>query len=106
MKTEKPPKSVNLKSKAILWDGKKQLPGTLSLAPENLIFEFDDFQKSHLSLVIPVMDIETAEDYLVFGIAKNGLKITTKKGYDLFVLKCSREFRKALVTSIDNLRDT
>ena len=52
------------------------------------------------------MDIETSEHYLVFGFAKNGLKITTKKGYDLFVLKCSKEFRKALVTAIDHLKDT
>jgi hypothetical protein len=103
MKTEKHPKAVNIISKASLWDGNRQLPGTLSLTPKNLIFQFDDFQKSHLNLVIPLEDIETAEHFLVFELARNGLKISTEKGYDLFVLENAMDFRKVLMKAIGKL---
>jgi hypothetical protein len=105
MKTKKHPKPAVLKSKAHLWDGNRQLPGTLSLTPKNLLFEFDDFQKSHLNLVIPLANIETAEHFLVFELARNGLKISTKKGYDLFVLENAMDFRKVLMKAIDSLKD-
>ena len=106
MKTEKHPKPVILTSKASLWDGKKQLPGTLSLTPKNLIFQFDDFQKSHLSLVIPLVEVESAEHFLLFEFARNGIKITSKTGVDLFVLDDPLVFRKGLRKAIDNLKNT
>ncbi len=103
MKTEKYPKSVILKSKASLWDGNRQLPGTLSLTPKSLIFQLDDFRNSHLSLSIPLVEIESAEHFLLFEFARNGLKITSKKGIDLFVLEDLAKFRKALKKAIDKL---
>ena len=103
MKTKKHPKLVILKSIANLWDGNKQLPGTLSLTSKNLIFEFDDFQKSHLSLTIPLVDIQSAEHFLLFEFARNGLKITSKTGVDLFVIVDPLIFRKELKKAIGKL---
>ena len=91
-------------SAASLWDGNKQLPGKLSLTPKNLFFKFDDFQKSHLNLQIPLADIEQAEPFLIFDISRNGLKVTGKKGQmDLFILDDPMAFKKALVKAMGNL---
>ena len=103
MKTEKYPKSVILKSKANLWNGKRQLLGNLSMSSKNLIFEFDDFQKSHLSLMIPLVDIESAEHFLLFEFARNGLKITSKRGVDFFVIADPLLFKKELKKAIEKL---
>jgi hypothetical protein len=89
MKIENHPRSFLLQVHSQLWDGKKQLPGTLSLTSENLIFEFDDFQKSHLSLTIPLVEIESAEDFLLFEFARNGLKLLVKQVL-IFLLLSSR----------------
>jgi hypothetical protein len=103
MKIENHPKSIVLQSPAHLWDGNKQLPGTLSLTPKNLTFKFDDFQSSHLNLIIPLEDIETAEHFLLFEFARNGLKIISKTGVDLFVLDDPLLFRKGLREAIEKL---
>ena len=89
---------------AHLWDGKKQLSGTLSLTPKQLIFAFDDFQKSHLNLKIPLMEIETAEAFLIFDLSRNGLKITGKNGQvDLFVLDDPAGLKKQIVEAMEQI---
>ena len=103
MKIEKQYKAIILKSRASLWDGKRRLPGNLSLTSQRLVFQFDDFQKSHLSLSIPLVEIESAEHFLLFDFARNGLKITSKSGVDLFVLDDPLKFRKTLKKAIDEL---
>jgi hypothetical protein len=103
MKIEKHPKSFLLQVPSHLWDGNKQLSGTLSLTQKKLIFEIDDFQKSHLSLTIPLVDIESAEHFLLFEFARNGIKITSKIGVDLYVLDDPLLFRKELKRAIEKL---
>ncbi len=101
MKTESNRNLTILKSSAHLWDGKKQLPGMLSLTPKNLFFQFDDFQKSHLNLQIPLNQIIKAESFLIYDLSRNGLKITGKDGQtDLFVLDDPVGFRKVLLVQI------
>ncbi len=86
---------------AHLWDGYKQLSGTISLTTENLVFRFDDFQKSHLNLKIPIEDIENAESFLLFDISRKGLKISAKNGHeDLFILDDPMGFLKELTKLI------
>ena len=87
-----------LLSPASLYNGKQQLPGTLILTDEHLLFTFDDFSQSHLNLQIPINEIEQVEEFLIFNISRNGLKITSKDGHlDLFVLNDPAVFRKAIV---------
>ena len=89
---------------AYLWDGNKQLPGILSLTPKNLFFEFEDFQKSHLNLQISLQEIKKAETFLIYEIAKKGLKITGRKEQtDLFVLDDPITFRKELLEAMSKL---
>ena len=95
------PHQSDFYSPAYLWDGNKQLPGMLSLTPKNLIFKFDNFQKSYLNLQIPLDEIEKAEPFLIYDIARNGLKIEGKKGQtDLFILEDPVGFRKVLMNQI------
>ena len=103
MQIEKHSKSIVLQSPVYLWDGRKQLVGTLSLTLKHLTFELDDFQKSHLKLVIRLRDIETVESLLLFDFARNGLKIKSNSGLDLFILDDPMKFRKVLLKAIANL---
>lgn len=103
MKIEKPTKSIILQVTSHLWGGNKRIAGTLSLTSKCLLFVFDDFQKSHLNLVIQLGDIETVESLLLFDFARNGLKIESRRGFDLFVLDDPMKFRKALMKAIDKL---
>ena len=90
---------------AYLWDGNKQLAGILSLTPKNLIFEFKDFQKSHLKLQISLQEIKKAETILIYEITKKGLKVTGRKEQtDLFVLDDPITFRKELLKAMNKLR--
>jgi len=92
---------ILIKSHAYLWDGTKQLSGTLELWPSQLVFHFDDFQMTHLNLNIPLEKIEYAKVFMIFNIAKNGLKVKTREGkIDLFVLKDCREFYRVLTANI------
>ena len=91
-----------LQVSAHLWDGHKQLPGKLSLTPKNLFFHFDDFQKSHLNLQVPLLEIKKAETFLLYDLAKNGLKITSSGGQiDLFILADPEQFKKIIFQTIE-----
>ena len=82
---------------AHLWDGIRQLPGTLELWEKEVVFRFVNFKDSHLNLVIPISEIEKVEEYLVFDLARNGLRICSKGGRcDLFVLEDGQAFKKAI----------
>jgi hypothetical protein len=104
MKIGNQSKSIVLNVPALLWDGSKQLAGILSLTPKNLLFEYDDIQKSHLNLVIPLANIETVEFLLLFDFSRNGLKIKSKgEHFDLFVLDQPETFRWAIMKAIAGL---
>jgi hypothetical protein len=90
---------------ALLWDGEKQLSGRLELWKNTVIFHLSAFKASHLSLVIPLAAIEKVEEYLVFDLARNGLRIQNKNGkYDLFVPEDARIFKKALQEQLKHLK--
>ncbi len=82
---------------AHLWDGIRQLPGRLELWENEVVFRFANFQQSHMNLIIPLHEIEKVEEFLVFDLARNGLKITGADGRcDLFVLDGAADFKKAV----------
>ncbi len=82
---------------AHLWDGNHQLPGTLELWEKQLVFRFTNFKDSHLNLTIQLDDIETVEEFLIYNIARNGLRVIGKDGKtDAFVLEGSRFFKQLL----------
>lgn len=86
---------------ASLWDGASQLSGNLELWETEVVFRLADFKDSHLNLRIPLADIEKVEEYLVFNVAKNGLKIQDREGrYDLFVLEDVRGFKLQLLAAL------
>lgn len=86
---------------ALLWDGSQQLSGILELWSEAVFFRLSGFKNSHLHLHIPIPEIERVEEYLVFNLAKNGLRIESKNGQvDLFVLDEGPQFKKALLAQM------
>lgn len=86
---------------ASLWDGASQLSGNLELWETEVVFRLADFKDSHLNLRIPLADIEKVEEYLVFNLAKNGLRILGREGrYDLFVLEDVRGFKLRLLEAL------
>lgn len=89
---------------ASLWDGSNQLSGVLELWETDVIFRLADFQDSHLHLCIAISFIEKVEEFLVFDLAKNGLRIQTKNGkYDLFVLSEGSIFKQLILKKIQSL---
>ena len=89
---------------ATLWDGTHQLAGQLELWATGLVFRLSDFEFSNLNLAIPLTEIAEVEEYLVFDLARNGLRVLTKNNrYDLFVLDDSRAFKLAILSSIAGL---
>ena len=90
---------------ASLWDGTSQLSGTLELWATEVVFRPAGFRDSHLNLSIPLAAIEKVEEYLVFNLAKNGLRIQGKKEkYDLFVLDEVRNFKLILLKELEKLK--
>ena len=82
---------------AFLWDGQRQLPGTLELWEHKVVFRFDDFRDSHLNLVIPIWEILRVEEFLLFEVSRNGLRIENKAGKaDCFVLEGLGVFKEKL----------
>ena len=91
-------KTPIFKTSAFLWDGNQKLKGTLELLETEICFRPIDFKGSHLNLHIPLESIEKVEEYLVFDLAKNGLKIQDKDGkIDLLVMDDVSKFKKILL---------
>lgn len=89
---------------AFLWDGVIQLSGILEVWEREVVFSLNNFKESHLSLSIPLTAIERVEEYLVFDLAKNGLRIQDKDGkYDLFVLEEVHQFKNRLLAAMERL---
>lgn len=94
--------ALTFSTPAFLWDGQQQLPGTLELWEQQVIFRFDGFQKSHLNLVIPIREILRVQEFLVFDISRNGLRIENKEGKaDCFVLDEPGVFKEKLRAFLD-----
>lgn len=82
---------------AWLWNGWQQIPGRLRLLENKLRFELTSFPGSHLQLEILYEGMAGAEEFLVFDLARNGLRIQSMDGRsDLFVLDDLEAFKKAL----------
>jgi hypothetical protein len=82
---------------AWLWNGRQQIPGRLRLLEKKLRFELTSFPSSHLQLEILYEGITGAEEFLVFDLARNGLRIQSMDGRsDLFVLDDILVFKEAL----------
>lgn len=91
------PDAGNSTFEAYLWDGSNQLPGYLVLGPEEITFKPRSFEDSHLVLVIPYSTIESAEEFLLYGIVRTGIRICCgTKQEDLFILEEAAAFKKAL----------
>lgn len=86
---------------ASLWDGATQLPGSLELWETEAVFRPAGFTSGYLSLRIPLAEIEKVEEYLVFNLARNGLRIQSREGkYDLFVLEDIQSFKARLLEKL------
>ena len=97
MKKDNPPLEVE----AFLWNGKTRLPGRLILGSTTLAFETDGFQSSHLCLEIALADIIKLESFLLYDIARNGLKIKAQNGRESeFIIPEFDTFYKKLKEAI------
>jgi len=89
---------------ASLLDGQNQLSGKLELWETIITFRLADFQNSHLNLTIPIVSIEKVEEFLIFNLAKNGLRIQNTNGrFDLFVLEESDVLKKMILGKIKKM---
>ncbi len=66
--------------KAILWDGNKQIHGTLSFDEESLKLDMLDFQNTALVFCIDYADIKEVKRSRVYDLQSHALKIVTKAG--------------------------
>lgn len=83
--------------KAWLWNGRQQITGRLLLLEDRLCFELAEFSQSHLQWEILYDHITSVEEFLLFGLARNGLRIESRDGQeDLFVVEEPLLFRQAL----------
>ncbi|MBK8566715.1 MAG: hypothetical protein IPN76_26140 [Saprospiraceae bacterium] len=86
---------------AHLWDGHRQLPGQLELWEHELVFRFANFEDSHLQLAVPLSEITNLEEFLIYNVAWNGLRVISTDGKaDSFVLEQSRLFKHLLEAQI------
>ena len=93
--------SPTFSTPAFLWDGLSQLPGTLELWEQKVVFRFDNFRDTHLNLVIPLWEILRVEEFLIFNISRNGLRIENKEGKaDCFVLEEPGIFKEKIKAHI------
>ncbi len=90
---------------AWLWDGKRQLPGRLELSEYRLEFHFDNFRDSHLNLIIPLREIEKVEEFLLFELSRNGMRVENRLGKtDVFVLEEPKIFKKLIIDQEEKIR--
>lgn len=86
-----------LKTKSWIWNGNLRLEGELALHPTLLSFSLKDFPDSHLSFEIPLSNIHSVKNFLLFGIEKNGLHLITKnQKSEYFILENATEFKRIL----------
>jgi len=89
---------------ASIWDGSYQLPGVLEILNDTVSFKFNDFNKSHIKLQIPFIEIKEVEEYLIYELARGGLRITSKNGhFDLFVLQNVALFKQKVLEELSKL---
>ncbi len=98
--------TVYEKVPAHLWDGKNRIRGHLTLTSEELIFELQEFAKSHLQMKVPLTGITRVEPFLIFSHIRKGLKIISDDGReDLFVLEDPLRFRNMMFRILDRKND-
>jgi hypothetical protein len=82
---------------AVLWVGSHRISGLLSIEEDAVTFRMEPDQQSHFSLYIPKNDIRRIEEFLVFGVSRNGLCIESQGGKeDRFVVEDSAELKRLL----------
>ena len=92
-----------LEYQAWLWNGRQQISGRLILLEHKLSFEITSFQKSNLQLEIFYRDIIQIREFLLFDLARYGLRINTINGRsDLFVLDDPASLKRALQDRLIN----
>lgn len=102
--TRKERDSVLHSTEAVLWDGRNRLPGRLYLLEDHIEVEFDSFSHSHLHLIILKEEIERVEEFLLFGVSRNGLSIVCKDGReDQFIVDDSPNLKSRLVKWLKGL---
>lgn len=72
---------------AVLWVGNHRISGVLAVEEDAVAFRMEPDHQSHFSLYIPKNEIRRIEEFLVFGISRNGLCIESQDGrQDRFVV--------------------
>ncbi len=89
---------------AFLWDGIQRLEGALIIGEAFLEFKSKNFQNSHLKLLIRLDQINKVEEFRIFEVSRNGVRLHSRDGkIDSFVLDESIQFRKLLQKKLDAL---
>lgn len=66
-----------------------------------MVFRFEDFKNSHLSLVIFIHEIERIETFQIFNAFNYGVRILNKKGKsDAFIIEDAVEMKRRLEISV------
>ena len=65
---------------AVLWDGNKQLHGSLEFEEKGMIFKMKDFSRTHLNLQIAYGDIAKVSHYKIYQLVYQAIEITSMDG--------------------------
>ncbi|MCB0704660.1 MAG: hypothetical protein KDC34_05095 [Saprospiraceae bacterium] len=83
---------------AFLWDGESQLSGRLELGVDAVLFKPTSFTDTHLQLIIPYARIQSVDEFLLYGIVRNGIKIRSQEDrVDDFIMEQAGTFKAALL---------
>ena len=88
---------------AVLWDGNKQIMGTLFMGVHSLQFRLEDFECTDLNFDLPYDSIQEVKYMKIYGIVHRGLRILNFSGNEnVFVVSDPIKLRKAISQKIRN----
>jgi hypothetical protein len=88
-----------LELQAILWDDEIRIEGRLILEEEQLAFYYKNPRTSGLKQIIPKNQINSVEEYLLFGVERKGIRIKSGADrVDKFIVDNPRKVKRVLMT--------
>ncbi len=92
---------------AILWDGHKQLKGTIKFNQDTLAFIMDDFELTNLNFQIEYKEIDHVSHFRLYDITNEGIEIICKDGkQNIFIVDDRNAFRKIISEKISLSKQT
>ena len=89
---------------AVLWNGKKQIQGSIKIDELLISFVFSDFNDTNLKLEIPLEEVEQVFYHKLYEITNEGLEIQSKGGKrNVFVIEDPVGLKRNIEKRIEEL---